>query len=274
MANNSMGDFVIQLRPALHRLQDWPYPDQIDHTLFGAFMKNPHDVGGDPDAPAIFEEKEEEAWELNTFVTCEVLGWRGIWTSEERRRLGNVDVGRTLYHGFPYYGRWVWAIARCLVEKDHITLRELLERVEEVRARVAGGAADALSAAPRSVGDPKAVPRNRHHIEAVGKGDPQRFAGQAGSPRFAVGDRVRVRDLPTIFYTRTQEYLRGKPGTIAEVSYESLVPEDEAFDREEQKPQWFYIVRFNMTDVWDPYAGADSDTLQAEISELWLHPLD
>jgi thiocyanate hydrolase subunit beta len=274
MANNSMGDFVSQLRPALHRLQDWPYPDQIDRTLFGAFMKNPHDVGGDPDAPAIFEEKEEEAWELNTFVTCEVLGWRGIWTSEERRRLGNVDVGRTIYHGFPYYGRWVWAIARCLIEKDHITLRELLERVDEVRSRVATGAQDALSAAPRSVGDPKAVPRNRHHIEAVGKGDPQRFAGQAGAPRFAVGDRVHVRELPTIFYTRTQEYLRGKPGTIAEVSYESLVPEDEAFDREEQMPQWFYIVRFNMTDVWEPYAGAKGDTLQAEISELWLQPLD
>jgi hypothetical protein len=148
-----------------------------------------------------------------------------------------------------------------------------LERVDEVRARVAAGGVDALSAAPRSVGDPTTVSRNRHHIEALGKGDPQRFDGQAGAPRFAVGDRVRVRDLPTIFYTRTQEYLRGKPATIVEVSYESLVPEDEAFDREEQKPQWFYIVRFNMTDVWDPYAGAVGDTLQAEISELWLQPL-
>lgn len=94
-----------------------------------------------------------------------------------------------------------------------------------------------------------------------------------GAPRFAVGDRVHVRDLPTIFYTRTQEYLRGKPGTVVEVSYESLVPEDEAFDREEQKPQWFYIVRFNMTDVWEPYAGSEVDTLQAEISELWLQPI-
>ncbi len=271
MANNSMGDFVSQLRPALHHFQDWPYPDQIDTTLFEAFMKNPHDVGGDPDAPAIFEEKEEEQWELDTFVTCEVLGWRGIWTSEERRRLGNVDVGRTMYHGFPYYGRWVWAIARCLVTKDHITLRELLERVDEVRGRLAGGTA--LSPEPHSVGDGKSVVRNRHHIEAVGKGDPQCFDGQAGPARFAVGDRVEVRNLPTIFYTRTQEYLRGKPGIIAEVSYESLIPEDEAFDREEQKPEWFYIVRFNMTDLWEPYAGAEGDTLQAEISEPWLQPL-
>ncbi|MGH3564363.1 MAG: SH3-like domain-containing protein [Mycobacterium sp.] len=274
MANSSMGDFVSQLRPALHRLQDWVYPDEIDHTLFRAYMKNPHDVGGEPDAPARFEEKEEERWELNAFVTCEVLGWQGIWTSEERRRLGNVDVGRATYLGFPYYGRWVWAIARCLIDKRHITLRELLERASEVSERHAAGPNVPLDAVPHSVGDAGVVRRNRHHTAAVGKGDPQRFAGQAGPPRFAVGDRVRVRDLPTIFYTRTQEYLRGKPGTVVKVSYESLIPEDEAFDREDQKPAWFYIVRFNMTDLWESYTGCASDTLQAEISDLWLQPLD
>jgi hypothetical protein len=94
----------------------------------------------------------------------------------------------------------------------------------------------------------------------------------AGAPRFAVGDRVRVRDLPTLFYTRTQEYLRDKPGTVATVAYESPTPEDEAFDREDQKPRWFYIIRFAMTDLWEPYAGCAGDTLQAEISELWLEP--
>lgn len=269
-----MGDFTSQLRVALHRLQDWPYPDDIDHALFRAYMKTPHDVGGEPDAPATYEEKEEEQWELDTFVTCEVLGWRGIWTSEERRRLGNVDVGRQQYLGFPYYGRWVLAAARCLVDKRHITLGELIERVSAVAERRAANRDASLEAAPRCVGDGRAVVRNRHHTEALGKGDPQYFAGTAGESRFAVGDRVRVRDLPTIFYTRTQEYLRGKPGTIAKVSYESLTPEDEAFDRDDQKPEWFYIVRFNMTDLWEPYAGAPNDTLQAEISERWLRPAD
>lgn len=84
MGNSAMGDFVSQLRPALHRNRDWPYPDEIDHELIRAYMKVPHDVGGEPDAPATFEEKEEEQWEMNAFVTSEVLCWRGIWTSEER----------------------------------------------------------------------------------------------------------------------------------------------------------------------------------------------
>lgn len=271
MANSVMDDLVSRLRVAFHQLRDWAYPDEIDHDVFRAFMKTPHDVGGEPDAPAVFEDKEEEQWELNTFVTCEVLGWRGIWTSEERRRLGNVDVGRMRYLGFPYYGRWVLAAARLLIDKRHITLGELIERASEVRERATGGATP-LEPMPRSVGDAEAVPRNAHHVEALGKGDPQRFAGMAGPARFAVGDPVLVRDLPTIFYTRTQEYLRGKPGTVVKVSYESPAPEDEAFDREDQKPEWFYIVRFKMTDLWEPYQGAPNDTLQAEISERWLLP--
>ncbi len=267
-----MGDFVSQLRPALHQLQDWPYPDQISHKLFQAYTKVPHDVGGEPDAPARFEEKEEEQWELNAFITCEVLGWRGLWTSEERRRLADADIGRLNYLGLPYYGRWVWAAARVLIDKHHFTLGELIERVDEVYERHARGAKPPLEAMPRTVGDGDAVRRNRHHKEAVGSGDPQVFAGQAGAARFAVGDAVRVRNLPTLFYTRTQQYLRDRPGTIAQVAYESPTPEDEAFDREDQPPQWFYIVRFRMADLWEPYAGGPNDTLQAEISEPWLRP--
>ena len=124
-----MGDPVSEMRPALHRLRDWAYPDQIDHALYRAYMKQSHDVGGEPDAPGIFEEKEEEQWELNTFVDCEVLAWRGLWTSEERRRIGNVDIGRTMYYGLPYYSRWLWAIVRILMEKQYITLGELVEPV-------------------------------------------------------------------------------------------------------------------------------------------------
>ena len=274
MGMNVMVDPVSQLRLSLHRPQDWPYSDDIDHPLFQALMKTSHDVGGEPDAPVAYEEKEEEQWELNTYVLAEVIGWRGIWVSEERRRLANVDLGRTAYLGLPYYGRWLWSIARVFLEKRHITLGELIERVDEVRSRaLEGNGGGVLEAAPHAVGDGTSVRRNRHHIEAVGQGDPVCYTGMADAPRFAVGDRVFVRTLPTFFYTRTQEYLRGLTGTVAKVSYESPAPEDEAFDREEAKPEWFYIVRFAMTDIWTDYAGCPNDTLQAEIVERWLRPV-
>jgi hypothetical protein len=266
-------DFVSEMRPALHRFRDWVYPDQVDHVLYRAYMKQSHDVGGEPDVPGVFEEKEEEQWELHTFVDCEVLGWRGIWTSEERRRIANVDIGRTMYCGLPYYGRWLWSVVRILMEKQYITLGEVVERVNSVQERSAGRTTQTpLKAEPRSTGNQNTVMRNQHHKDAVGKGDPQCFKGMAGKARFSVGEEVRVRQLPSILYSRTQEYLRGALGTITRASYESLAPEDEAFNREGEKPEWFYIVRFKMTDLWKSYAGPPQDTLQAEIVERWLEP--
>ena len=61
-----------------------------------------HDVGGQPDARQRYTDKGEEDWDMNTYVTCECLGWRGIWNSCLRRRAEN-DLGMTQYFGFPYY---------------------------------------------------------------------------------------------------------------------------------------------------------------------------
>jgi len=262
-------DLVARLQSSYPELPDAPTPDLIDHERFNAYVKTPHDVGGEPDAPIEFENKQYEIWEHNTYVMCEVLGWRGIWLSEERRRMGNVDLGRTIYLGLPYYGRWLLAVARVLAEKHHIGLSELAERMAEVKTRYEEGMTP-LEARPKSEGDPTAVPRNRHHRHAVGKGDPQVYAGQAGAPKFNVGDKVVVRELPVLLYTRTQEYVRGATGEVAVVSYESPAAEDETWDGADQQPEWFYIVRFNLSELWHGYTGPDNDTLQTEIPERWL----
>jgi hypothetical protein len=44
-------------------------------------------------------------------------------------------LGYTLYLGMPYYGRWIWSAAKMLVDKKHISLNELLEKIAEVRSR-------------------------------------------------------------------------------------------------------------------------------------------
>ena len=110
-----------------------------------------------------------------------------------------------------------------------------------------------------------------HHAKiATGVGDPQCFKGKAGEPKFSEGDRVRVRELPDVFYTRCQVYTRGAVGTVTELVYESPPAEDEAWDNTES-PRWHYSVVFKQTDLWpeyhDLYAG---DTLETEFSEHWL----
>lgn len=263
-------DLIARLRSSFTDLPDAPTPDLIDHARFSAYVKTVHDVGGEPDAPMKFENKQYEIWEHNTYVMCEVLGWRGIWLSEERRRIGNVDVGRTIYLGLPYYGRWLLAAARILVDKHHISLGELTNRMVDVKARYEGGLdGKTLDARPKFEGDGSQVTRNRHHTHAVGKGDPQVYAGQAGAPKFQVGDAVVVRELPALFYTRTPEYVRGATGEIASVAYESPAAEDEAWDAD-ATPEWFYIVRFNLSQLWHGYTGTTTDALQTELPERWL----
>jgi thiocyanate hydrolase subunit beta len=262
---------VSRLKTIYPEVPEWPTPDMITHDHYLAYMKTSHDVGGELDYPHPYENKEEEQWELMTYVLCEVLGMRGIWVSEERRRLANVDVGRAIYLGLPYYSRWLWSVGRLLMEKKHISWGELTDRLAEVQARYAGGLnGQRPQAEPKFEGDGSGVSRNKHHLEAAGVGDPQCFAGQAGVAKFDVGDKVKVRDLPAMFYTRTPEYCRGAEGTIAEVTYESPAPEDEAWDREDAKSEWFYIVRFNQAELWDNYTGPKNDTLQTEIPQRWL----
>src|SRR5271165_872018 len=97
------------------------------------------------------------------------------------------------------------------------------------------------------------------------------IGANAMKARFEVGDRVRVKDAPNIIYSRTQMYVRGVIGEIALLSYESLIPEDEAFDRDDGRPQQFYIVRFRQKDLWNEYPF-ENDTLQTELPDGWLEP--
>ncbi|TDZ78673.1 Thiocyanate hydrolase subunit beta [Mycobacteroides salmoniphilum] len=264
-------DLVARLKSSYPEIVDAPTPDLIDHDYFTAYMKTSHDVGGEPDAPIKYENKQYEKWEELTYVMCEVLAWRGIWLSEERRRIGNVDVGRTIYLGLPYYARWLWAVGRVLVEKHHISLGELNDRMLEVKSRYDGGLDGRIpEARPKCEGDGAKVRRNAHHIEAVGKGDPQVYAGQAGKSKFCVGDVVVVREEPALFYTRTPEYVRGATGEIAGIAYETPAAEDETWDRPDATPEWMYVVRFNQSELWHGYTGATIDTLQTELPERAL----
>jgi hypothetical protein len=88
--------------------------------------------------------------------------------------------------------------------------------------------------------------------------------------RFTVGDRVRVKDMPAIFYSRTQMYVRGVSGTVVALTYVDLIPEDEAWDREGE-PEQYYIVRFRQQDLWGGYPFPQ-DTLQTECPDGWLEP--
>ncbi len=112
-----------------------PAAASFDRARFKAAMRIVHDIGGEEGGPISLEERETEPWEVNTYALCECLAWRGVWTNVEKLRRG-ADLGDK-YFSLPYSGRWLLAAARALIDKDHITLTELTERIEEVRRRYA-----------------------------------------------------------------------------------------------------------------------------------------
>lgn len=134
LESDQLHQYIADLAPAVRHRLDSPY--NISNELYAGLRHVLHDVGGQPDLPVEYREKEEEAWEMRTYVTCECLGWRGVWNSEERRRAEN-DLGATLYFGLPYYARWVSVAAKTLVVKGLITTDELAAKIDEVRARSA-----------------------------------------------------------------------------------------------------------------------------------------
>lgn len=124
---------VAGIAPAVRKPLDSPYT--ISNDLFGALRHVLHDVGGQLDLPVEFKEKVEEPWEMDTYVICECLAWRGVWNAEERRRSEN-DLGATLYFGLPYYARWATVAAKTLIIKGLVTPDELSAKLDEVRARL------------------------------------------------------------------------------------------------------------------------------------------
>ncbi len=124
---------VRALAPTVGTQLDSPY--SISNDLYGALRHVLHDVGGQPDLPRPYLEKVEEDWEMSTYVTCECLAWRGVWSAESRRRAEN-DLGMTLYFGLPYYARWITVAAKTLIDKGLVTPDELSAKVDEVRARL------------------------------------------------------------------------------------------------------------------------------------------
>ncbi|MET7772738.1 SH3-like domain-containing protein [Nocardia sp. NPDC005366] len=92
--------------------------------------------------------------------------------------------------------------------------------------------------------------------------------------KYEIGDRVTVRDATSMFHTRTQAYTRGRTGVVVEYRPEWVIPEDEAWGREDGRFEPFYVVRFRQRDLWPTYTGFDVDTLETEVSERWLTPAE
>lgn len=91
-------------------------------------------------------------------------------------------------------------------------------------------------------------------------------------PRFAAGERVRVRSAYPRGHVRTPFYIRGKVGEVADWVGSFVNPELAALGGDGLPEAPLYRVRFRQHDAWEGYQGSAADTLDVEIYEHWLEP--
>lgn len=94
------------------------------------------------------------------------------------------------------------------------------------------------------------------------------------SASFPVGSRVRVRSLFPPGHVRTPYYIRGKTGVIERVLATFPNPEERAYGKSGLPGQPLYRVRFLQREVWPDYTGPVDDTVDVEIYQHWLEPIN
>jgi nitrile hydratase len=196
-----------------------------------------HDLGGmDGFGPVVVERDEpvfHAAWERTVFglAAARLLARLGN-THEFRHAIERMDPGH--YLDSPYYEHWLTALATLLVERGVLTAEQLERR--------AGG---------------------RFPLSA-GASRPPAGAPSVETPRFAVGDPVRVRNFHPPGHTRCPRYVRGRRGVVVRVDPAFVVPDVAAHsDAAPREPT--YGVRFEARELWGEGAGAR----EAVHVDLW-----
>ncbi|MCU1451630.1 MAG: nitrile hydratase, beta subunit [Acidimicrobiales bacterium] len=206
-------------------------------------MDGVHDLGGlegfgpveaPPSEPVFAEDWERRAFKVNMAVLGALQPGGGAF----RHSIERMDPAH--YLSSSYYEHWLTGVSTLLVEAGVVTGEDLERR--------AGG---------------------RFPLSRPDRGTPPGVT-DVTEPRFAVGDRVRVREWHPAGHTRAPRYVQGKRGVVVRVDGASNLPDVEAHGgRKVLDPT--YSVRFTASDLWGE-GGADGATVNVDLWEHYLEP--
>ena len=158
------------------------------------------------------------------------------------------------YFKFRYYEKWLGGITQFFIDQGYVTEDELSSRQAELADAPATAAEDA-SAIDDQV------------VEYLRKGDSPRR--DVAHPKFAVGDRVRITNVPAGAHTRLPGYLREREGTIERIfegDYGYFVHTGDGIG----DPMPIYIVAFSPDELFGERAEGGPLTIYAELFEAYL----
>lgn len=95
-------------------------------------MAKPHDMGGRPtDEPIDRSEHDHADWEIRVDALHQVLGRKGIRSTDEMRR-AIESLEPDLYQSLSYYERWTAALEILTVEKGILTAAEIDGKMAQI----------------------------------------------------------------------------------------------------------------------------------------------
>nr|QNC71619.1 nitrile hydratase subunit beta [Microvirga flocculans] len=104
----------------------------------GLVSRLPNDIGGLTAGSIARVEHELEPWEKRCHALADVLDFKKLINTEEKRR-GVEALGSDMIGQLAYYERWIVAFANIFFAKGILTPTELAEKMAEVEARHIAG---------------------------------------------------------------------------------------------------------------------------------------
>ncbi len=218
-------------------------------------MNGAQDLGGQmgfgPVAHEVNEPIFHAPWERRALALTLAMGATREWTIDMSRH-ARETLAPAKYLALSYYEIWIAGLSKLILARSLVTEEELASGKMKVAAKKVGGKLWA-----------KDVPA------VLAKGGPTTRPGTA-PPRFAVGDKVRTKNIHPATHTRLPRYLRGHAGEIVLLHGTHVFPDTNAHGKGEH-PQSLYTVRFSARDIWGE-ARHPRDTICADLWESYLDP--
>lgn len=173
--------------------------------------------------------------------------FKSFWTWGHLRK-GAEAMNPFDYFKFRYYEKWLGGISGFFIDEGYIT-------AEELDTKTALYLEDGnLGNAPLPELPAEAI--DQQVIKYLKEGDsPQREVEL--TPKFAVGDQIRIKNVPPTDHTRLPGNLRGKIGTIDlvyDAPYTYFFPTTDGLG----EPMPVYSVKFTATELWGEMAEANN----------------
>lgn len=217
-------------------------------------MNGVHDMGGMHGmGPVVYDRNEpvfHDWWESRVYAITRVLRGPRYNLDHARHQLELLPPAE--YLRMSYYERWLTRLVDRLLASGAVTREELAS------GRPAPGS-------PK--GTPAVTAADAPHV--VRRRDSARRDRDV-APRFAVGQRVRARNMHPTGHTRLPRYARGKQGVVTKAHGIFLFPDTNAHFQGE-KPQHVYSVRFAARELWGEQASP-RDFVHVDMWDDYLEP--